>query len=466
VLTWPDAIDPSLKDSIENVLRHLMQKLCPSSLNALKQTIAAIVSAQPPKAPFGSRDLTDLDVIRHVWTSTLPSYRPWLRTLIVELAQLANRDAAGEIALAMTDWKANRELRWKIAVLEWDPEHGSLTSAELQLLRKQFKAAEGETLTTQFGRLFTWLTLTTLLRPAQLIALGAKDMHRITTHIGTTVDLCIPGAKGQALNEPRWYPIPLDLADDIDAYRERLREAMTRQGTFDKDLLDACLLPLISYEESWNQRVFAPYGAQAKTAVQRWIKSLRLHSPRTGRPLHINLRRIRHTGSTHLAMQGYPLDLIQDVLEHDSPDSARYYIDAVGAEYLPLFEKADRNLGGRFSMMRNAWFKGRVVDREGSPARPIIVPDPAAPAAVGACGKEGSCAVHPLFSCYSCQHFLAFRDADHGKVFDFLDAEYQRWRAVETSNSRSKAIKDFDRIAAGVREVIGLIDEKAPDGAS
>ncbi len=138
----------------------------------------------------------------------------------------------------------------------------------------------------------------------------------------------------------------------------------------------------------------------------------------------------------------------------------------MGADYLPVFEKADRNLGGRFSMMRDAWFNGRVVDRESRPSRPIIVPDPTAPAAVGACGKEGTCPVHPLFSCYSCQHFLAFRDADHGKVLDFLEAEYKRWHAVETSNARSKAIKDFDRIAAGVREVIGLIDEEAPDAAS
>ncbi len=52
VLTWPGAIDPSFKGSIERVLRHLMQKLCPSSLNSFKQTIAAIVAAQPPEAPF------------------------------------------------------------------------------------------------------------------------------------------------------------------------------------------------------------------------------------------------------------------------------------------------------------------------------------------------------------------------------------------------------------------------------
>lgn len=193
--------------------------------------------------------------------------------------------------------------------------------------------------------------------------------------------------------------------------------------------------------------------------MQRWVRSLSIVSARTGAPLKLSPRRIRHTGATHLAMQGYSIDLIQDVLEHDSDTSSRYYIDAVGAEYLPVFEKADRNLGGRFSMLRDAWFKGKIVAPEEAPNRPIIVPDSSSPAVVGACGRGGLCPLHPLFSCYSCEHFLAFRNADHQKVLSFVDAEYTRWRAVETSASRSKAIKDFDRIAAGVREVIELIEE-------
>ncbi|SIS60241.1 Phage integrase family protein [Roseivivax lentus] len=464
-LTWPDTIDPTLKQAIENVMKYQMRRRSPSSLSKMRNVVAQIVAAQPPGLPFDADDLLDPDVIRHVWDSTRPSVRPWLRTLIVDLAETVDPGAAGDIALMMSAWKANRSLRWKRAVLEWDPEQGSLTSAELELLRRYLKPPRIERTSAHFARLFTWLTLTTLRRPSQLIKMDAKALRRITTHIGTTADLRIPGVKGQTGQDGRWLPIPTALADDIDDYRRRVRDALEWADASNMDVLDACLLPLISHERMPEQRIFAPYGAQAKGAVQNWIKSLRLVSPRTEHPLKINLRRIRHTGATHLAMQGYPLDLISDVLEHSNPASTRFYVDAVGAEYLPAFEAADRNLGGRFSMLRAAWFNGRVVDPSDAPYRPIVVPDGQVPAVVGACGKEGTCPVHPLFSCYSCEHFLAFRSADHQKVLDFVEAEYERWRAVETSNSRSKAIKDFDRIAAGVRDVMDLIARgEADDG--
>lgn len=456
-LSWPDAIDPTLKQAIEDVMKYQMRRLSPSSLSKMKNVVAQIVASQPPDLPFDADDLTDPAVIRHVWDATLPSLRPWLRTLIVDLAQTVDPEAAGGISLMMSDWKANRNLRWKKDVLEWDPEQGSLTSAELELLRRNLNPPKGERTSAHFARLFTWLSLTTLRRPAQLIKMDAKALRRITTHIGTTADLLIPGVKGQAGQDGRWVPIPTALADDIDDYRSRVRDALEWANASNLDVLDACLLPLVSHEQMPDQRIFAPYGAQAKSVVQNWIKSLRLVSPRTERPLNINLRRIRHTGATHLAMQGYSLDLIADILEHENSDSTRFYIDAVGAEFLPAFEAADRNLGGRFSMLRDAWFQGRVVDRSDAPNRPIVVPDVTAPAAVGACGKDGMCPVHPLFSCYSCEHFLAFRSANHQKVLDFVESEYARWRSAETSNSKSKAIKDFDRIAAGVRDVINLI---------
>lgn len=463
VLSWPDDIDISLKAAIEEVLKHQMRRVSPSSLNTLKNVIIQIVAAQPPKAPFTASDLTDPDIIRHVWDATLSSYRPWLRTLISDIADAVNPEAAGNIALMLSDWKASRSLGWKKSVLEWDPDQGSLSSAELELLRRHLMPVEGESIASHFGRLFARLSLTTLRRPSQLIAMDGKALRRITTHIGTTADLRIPVVKGQTGQYARWLPIPLDLADDIEAYRARLRSEMHRSHPSRPDLLDTCLLPSITFEGTSDQKLFAPYGAQAKGSVQAWVKTLEIISPRTGHALNLTLRRIRHTGATHLAMQGYPLDLIADILEHENTSSTRFYIDAVGAEYMPAFEAADRNLGGRFSVMRDAWFNGRVVDRADAPNRPIVVPDSEAPAVVGACGRGDTCPVHPLFSCYSCQHFLAFRDADHRKVLDFVESEYQRWRAVETSNSRSKAIKDFDRIAAGVRDVIELIDGEVSD---
>lgn len=456
-LEWPPYIEPSLKMDLENILKIQMRRYSPSSLVNFKQAIWAIARVQVKSHRTITADLADADVVRAIWEQAKPSNRAWIRILIRELQGLLDQKHALAVSLMTKKLKENRGSAWKKAVLEWDPNHGSLISSELELLRKHLEPPTEEPLACHFARVFTRLTEVTLKRPSQLVTIRADALRSTTTHIGTSVDIRIPLVKGQSGQAPRWNPIPKGLAEDIEAYRNRA-------PIKDSDAARDCLLPMVSFLGSENERVFAPYGAQAKGAVQAWIRRLGIVSPRTGKPLRLTLRRIRHTGATHLALQGYSLELIQDILEQEWVGSARHYIDAVGVLYLPAFERADRNLGGRFSMMREAWFKGTVVDQRETPDRPIVVPDASAPAIVGACGKQDTCPVHPLFSCYSCEYFLAFREANHQRVLDYVDAEYQRWRAVEVSSSRSKAIKDFDRVAAGVREVLEMINRERSNG--
>ncbi|WP_298914039.1 hypothetical protein [uncultured Roseobacter sp.] len=462
-LTWPTALDPDLRRLLESVLKDRMRHMAPSALEKYRRVIDAMVRLRVDGRRLRSDDLLDGEIVRALW-DTLPSdLRPHMRGLLPDLIAPQNPHAAYAMSLLLKDWKAKRRLNWRRSVLEWDPRDGSMTSAELEVLRVHLSPPASETPYEHFARLVVRLTLTTLRRPSQLISIEAGGLRRISTTVGTTTDLRIPTGKAQTGAQAPRLPIPVDLANDIDACR-------SRPEIVSSPVSDEVLLPFAigSYDKRTRggvaKRVIAPNASHAKAASQSWVKGQCIISPRTGKPLYINLRRIRHTGATHLAMQGYPLELIADILEHESTVSTRYYIDAVGAEFLPAFERVDSSLGGRFSMMRDAWFNGRVVDRKDAPNRPIIVPDTNAPAAVGACGKGGSCSVHPLFSCYSCEHFLAFRDANHQKVLDFVEAEYVRWRAVEASNSRSKAIKDFDRIAASVREIMSLIDGETVDG--
>ncbi len=450
---WPATIHPSLKSAIENSLKFRMRHISISSLNNIKHAVNSIVSAQTKNSPITASDLLNLQIVKRVWDSTLPSYRSSVKTLVIDVGEAIDPLAGATVAIVMGGWKAKRNIKWQRSVLEWDPEQGSLTSAELEMLRGHLLPSKAETAMDHYARIFVRLTIVTLRRPSQLILMKPDAIRRIRTDIGVSTDILIPMVKGQAHHEGRWCPIPTDLADDIETYRDR---AVVRTA------VAACetLLPMVSYENTKQVRVFAPYGAIAKGNIKRWVKKLKLISPRTGRPLNLTLRRLRHSGATHLAMQGYPIEVIGEILEHAVVASARFYIDAIGVEFLPIFEKANSNLGGRFSMMNDAWFKGKVVDRGDAPNRPIIVPDISAPTIVGACGKGSSCSVHPLFSCYSCEQFLAFRDADHQKVLDFVEGEYKRWRAAENSNSRSKVIKDFDRVAAGVREVMAEIKKR------
>ncbi len=461
-LTWPANLDPDIRKVLESVLRNRMRRMAPSALEKYRQIIESMDRLRLSGRCLRMNDLLDGQTVRSLWDALHSDLRPHLRGILPDIIASRDPHVAQAMLLLMRGWKAKRSLKWKRAVLEWDARHGSMTSAELEVLRAHLSPPAAESLYGHFSRLIVRLTLATLRRPSQIISIQADGLRRISTAIGTTVDLRVPKGKGQVGAKAPWLPIPVDLANDIEIYRARpeIRNASVSGHV---------LLPLaIGASENTRRsnivkQVIAPNGTQATAAARSWVKRLHIVSPRTNELMHINLRRLRHTGATHLAMQGYPLDLIQDVLEHADGRSTHYYIDAVAVEFLPVFEKADRNLGGRFSMLRDAWFKGRVIDRKDAPNRPILVPDVSAPAAVGACGKGDTCSVHPLFSCYSCAHFLAFRDANHQKVLDFAESEYARWRAVEPSNSRSKAIKDFDRIAAGVRDVIDLIGSGDPE---
>lgn len=449
VLYWPESLDESVRANLEFILKEKMRRQASSSLTKIGRILRKIDEAgQRTGSPLTVEDLLDVETIWRIWDIINSNDRPWLRSLIRDLSDAVDPGSTHTIALIMDGWRAGRALNWGKAVVEWNPEEGSLSSSELELLRRYLEPVVGEPPEDHFARICVRIGLYTLRRSSQITGIKADGLRRIDTTVGTTCDLKIPLAKAQTGRAECWEPIPKGLADDIEAYRARPYIRNSRAG---KEFLLPAFRPGMTAVPAASSHV--------RCTVDAWIKKLGLISPRTNRTMRVSMRRLRHTGATHMAMQGYGRDLIADCLQQENSASASYYIDAVGADYLPVFETADRRLGGKFSSMSDAWFSGKIVNRSEAPNRPIMVPHLTKPAVVGACGKDGECPIHPLFSCYSCNHYLAFRDANHEKVLDFVEEEYQRWREAEISAWRSKAMKDFDRIAAGVREVIAAIEE-------
>jgi len=209
--------------------------------------------------------------------------------------------------------------------------------------------------------------------------------------------------------------------------------------------------------------------ATAKMSLQTWAEHQGMVSPRTHGRIHLTPYRIRHTGATTLALQGAPRDQIQEILEHDSPASADAYIQAVGSDLMPALERSTgRGVGEVFSELRRAYFfKGTVTDQVHE--RPVHIPDlgkgVATPAVVGSCGKNSACTEHPFWACYDgCPHFLAWRDGPHERSLEYVESELERWGRAEGGKERSKLGKDFDRVGAAIREVIGQVEQsKATD---
>jgi len=449
VISWPRSLDPEFSAAARRIVHERMKSQAPSSLSRYALIVNAIAErSKTHGVVINSSSFGNIDTVSSIWSALTPGGKVTFREMYRHFVDLDLCGADRSVADRMREWKARNNVQTLRDVIRWDPDRGALSTSELEVLRRVLEdPTQDNTDADHFVRMSLRIYLATLRRPSQILQIGSDGLRRVTSNCGEQFFLKIPKVKGQAGAESDWEAIPSFLAWDIEAYRNRPAIARLCRKS---DLL----LPHVIRGDEQAELSTAYFNSVCKA----WFKRRNIVSPRTKRTMSFAMTRLRHTGATQMAMQGYARQLIQDVLQHDSPESANAYIDSVGADTLPLFEKMDDRLGSRFSHLKNAWFFGRIVEADQFTGSPIIVPTPSAPAIVGACGNPAPCVLHPLFSCYSCQHFLAFRQADHLKTLAYVEQEYARWRDAEIGSSRSKAMKDFERIAVGVRDVIDRIE--------
>jgi integrase len=380
----------------------------------------------------------------------------------MELAQENLGEANYLIANEMQTWKSRNEVQILQYVMHWNPKTGAFVSAEWEVLSQELNLEyPGEPDEDCATRIFCRILSETLKRPSQILSMKKDALWIIPSSeegLPTEYLLRIPKAKGQSGQAPGTWQISEKLGKDILAYSER-RQIRETQEEVDR---------LIVMPSSRSKRpLWIEHGqvdaATAKQHVKDWANRRRIISPRTLEQLHVTPYRFRHTGGITLALQGIPRELIQEIMEHDSPYSADAYIKAVGADLMPVLERSTgRGIGEVFLALNKAYFfKGSITEDVGK--RPIIIPtvsESLAPAVVGSCGKNGTCNKHPLWACYNgCPHFLAWREADHQRALQYIEGELKEWRQAEGGKERSKLEKDFDRVGAAINDVIRCIAE-------
>lgn len=377
--------------------------------------------------------------------------RDWstIRSIYSDLADKNLGGASQATSTEMKSWKARAKIVHLRHVLEWDPEKGAYSSAEVKVILDLLKRRpDCEETKDHCLRLYAWIMFETLKRPIQVLSMERDAIQEVQdpTSARSEYFLRIPKAKGQSGQPSELWQITETLGREIQAFLRRPEVAS--QSRIGNRLL---ITGLEVYEQ------IDLHTAYSELAT--WSISQGVISPRTKRRIKLSGRRIRHTGCTGMALQGVDRGAIQAVCEHDSPFSADAYIDCVGADLIPLFERTDRGMGAIFSDLSNAFFKGAIVDHVGP--RPIIIPIASdVPAVVGTCGKNGPCPKHPFFYCYNgCPAFLAWREGDHRRSLEFLTKESERWGEAEGGKERSKLAKDFDGTAAGVIEVVNQIKQ-------
>lgn len=401
--------------------------------------------------------MLNVKCMRQIWSGVDAGSRSLLRGIFGDLA--AQNDGAFDLSLIkeMRDWKARDGLKALESVVLWDPILGALTTAEAEVLRQALSRWQIEESDSDCAaRIFGWISQSLLKRTSQLTAMRKDALCVFGNDGAKQFFLRIPPVKAQASRKPELWQITEQLGLAILAYSgrpaiQKLQVRFDRLIVMPKPTEDAPRWMEHGQVSSWF----------AGNALRDWVTKQGLVSPRTNAPMHVRPLRLRHTGATGMAKQGCSRQEIQDALEQDSPQSAQAYIDSIAEDLLPLYEKTSDRLGDVFRPLKESYFfQGTVV--ASPPRKPIAIPvvvEGQAPAVVGGCGKDGACHRHPFLACYdNCPSFLAWKDGPHDRALKYVESEFKRWNTAEEGAVRSKSIKDFDRAAAGIREVITQIN--------
>lgn len=393
----------------------------------------------------------NLNLFLDIWNK-LKSSKSSFRQLLTDLSHSQYNLVDEKLVIRINSWKARSNVKTLKEVVEWNPKTGSLTSAELAQLRKVItKVNLNENSIEHAIRLIIWVMMEVGKRTEQILSMRLNALKIISKNGINEYFLEIPKSKNQSGAQPQTWPISEPLGKEIKRFSER-SDISYFQKSFDR-------LFVWHIADQFEQLNTHNVGG----AIKRYVYKLNIISSRTNEKLHITPYRLRHSLATRLAAKGAQRDVITNLLEHDSNESAQAYIDAIGSDLVPAIERADRNLGNLFKDLNNAFFVGKITNNLNK--HNVFIPIfESNPLPVGSCGKNtvetGSCKKQPFSACYNgCPNFLAWKDADHGAALKYVENELERWNTAEGHNNRSKVMEEFDQVYKAINEVIQQVEE-------
>jgi hypothetical protein len=449
-LDWTRYLLPSaILQALRVAAIYKLKKNAPTYMTEIRSVLHHLEIAWGELKLSLSIDFDDLDLgTMLLLQKTLPphnasTFRTLYRTLAIrglEGCSMQNYGRLSEVRLERKSGGVYGDVR------RWDVTRGALTTSELEHFRAHLVVRDAnETVYGHFTRVYLRTAVAVGKRATQLLHALPDALRSVPGDSRYQKFILLPGGKGQRNEKPAYWPIGEDLYDDLVSFASRpeIVEAQARFGYF-------FVTPVRSQSRINGPRHVGPI----QTLIRDWIQLSQIISPRTGEILEVTTTRLRHTVATQMAKKGYSKGDIQAMLEHLSETAALAYLDAVGNDLTPAIERVDEALGGVFSNLSNAFFKGTVIDRpEGKLRKPVVRPDPLNIAIVGECGSTTACPKHPFFSCYNgCPYFLKFKDTDEDANRAFVEKEYQRWRNAEPSATHSKALDDFARLDRAMQE--------------
>ena len=362
--------------------------------------------------------------------------------------------------LKSTRLKGNRR---GTAVLTMDSLKGPLTDVERSAVQAALNDAFAAGTIALDDYLLAWLCLLLGQRNIQFAMLKVCDVREVVKNDGShKYVLRVPRVK-QKIAEARRQQfkerlITPSIGKMLMAYAKSVRAHFEDDAEFSDDSSQAPLFP-----QRGRTRCDRPsfhYHASPSEIGRKVISTFRVlqvYSERTGEPIKVTSKRLRHTVATSAAREGHGELIIAELLDHSDTQNVGVYVKATPE----IVERIDRAVALRMAPLARA-FAGTVIRNESEairgddPTSRIIDPrfdEKMRP--MGNCGRNGSCGFLVPISCYTCKSFQAWVEGPHEAVLAYLIAE--RERLMGETDERIATIND--RTILAVAEVVRRVRE-------
>jgi integrase len=357
------------------------------------------------------------------------------------------------------------------AVLTMDPLEGPLTDVERSAVQAALNDAFAAGKLPLDDYLLVWLCLLLGQRNIQFAMLKVCDIREIAKNDGSIeYVLRVPRVKQESAETRREQFKERLIAPSIGkmlmAYASSVRAQFEDEAEFFDDSSQAPLFPQRGTTRSDRPGFHYHVSPQEVGGrVTSIFEALQVYSERTGEPIKVTSKRLRHTVATSAAREGHGELIIAELLDHSDTQNVGVYVKATPE----IVERIDRAVALRMAPLAHA-FAGTVIRNESEairgddPTSRIVDPrfdEKMKP--MGNCGRNGSCGFLAPIACYTCKSFQAWVEGPHETVLAYLIAE--RERLVVEADARIATVND--RTILAVAEVVRQVREmrgEATDG--
>ena len=197
-------------------------------------------------------------------------------------------------------------------------------------------------------------------------------------------------------------------------------------------------------------------SAAVASLLTAFAEEAGIANERTGGPLTLTARRLRYTLGTALAEDGHDAETIAHILDHGHTKESKAYIevsrqivDRVNQQITPVAERFIRRFRGQIGQAAETGARSLPIILNQGPS--LDSDDNLS--GIGGCGAGVLCKLAWPLSCYGCDRFVAWVDADHEGV---LAALIER-RNVFALSGDARIATELDDVILAVEEVIAEI---------